>query len=476
MFASSGFPLPTGSQANPCGTAYHTSCISVGAPFTSRRTDNAGLCFPLVEHWPSFICEACTVRAVQGRELCFSHRDMALLCFERMRMIDMASYWSLGTHKAYQSKLRTLDRFGKLFHVHVLPSLSLSSPPSSHEIPLMWAQVYQCLQRSKRRMNPDGTHPFVKVDTARQLRSAASQWYTWNFLLAHPGRLIHSKSGELVVQRCRPTDSFGGTLFYRGLSTRLGVDVQPAVALLRRHVVWLNDYLDVQFRSASSGALRRDIAKAGLANLFFYLGWLRSNEGFSTCWNDFTVTEPADWAAHDLPTGVGSIGVRLLPETKSMRSRTADVVLAYTTRSGLSIGIWWHRARRCSGLTVPHASTFGGRLFVHDNGTHWTSRYFRHTYLYPSLEIQRAAGDAFLQKFDDSIGNTLADKFWSMHSYRRLAETEVEKMHDPPRRPATKEEIYEHGRWELKRSSEAINIQYREWTLADRVKITLHCM
>jgi hypothetical protein len=45
------------------------------------------------------------------------------------------------------------------------------------------------------------------------------------------------------------------------------------------------------------------------------------------------------------------------------------------------------------------------RLFGHDNGTPWTSRYFRETFLYPSLYAQRAADDPFLLAFDGTPGN-----------------------------------------------------------------------
>jgi hypothetical protein len=45
------------------------TCVSVGAPFTSRRKGGAGLSFPKVTDWPNFVCEACTVREVLGREL-----------------------------------------------------------------------------------------------------------------------------------------------------------------------------------------------------------------------------------------------------------------------------------------------------------------------------------------------------------------------------------------------------------------------
>ena len=108
-FSSSGFDTPTGAMA-PCGAAYHSCCIAVGDPFTTRRNKNIGLVFPNVEFWTNFVCEVCTVRAITQRELNRTN-DHTLLVLERIRMIDMAWSWSSGTHTSYQSQLRHIRRF-----------------------------------------------------------------------------------------------------------------------------------------------------------------------------------------------------------------------------------------------------------------------------------------------------------------------------------------------------------------------------
>jgi hypothetical protein len=75
--------------------------------------------FPDILVWPSFVCEACTVRSVLDRELVGAD-DWRLMCFERMRLLDMAHCWAEGTHKVYQSKIRFLRRFEATFGVKVL--------------------------------------------------------------------------------------------------------------------------------------------------------------------------------------------------------------------------------------------------------------------------------------------------------------------------------------------------------------------
>jgi hypothetical protein len=68
-FSDSGFRFKNGRMARLCQSAYHTCCFSVGAPFVSCRKNEAGLCFPDVTKWGTFICEACTVRSVSDCEL-----------------------------------------------------------------------------------------------------------------------------------------------------------------------------------------------------------------------------------------------------------------------------------------------------------------------------------------------------------------------------------------------------------------------
>ena len=77
----------------PCQTGYHTRCISVGAPFASRRKHGMGLSFPNISVWPNFVCEACTVRQILKREL-IGRSDGLLMALERIRLIDMAWSWS----------------------------------------------------------------------------------------------------------------------------------------------------------------------------------------------------------------------------------------------------------------------------------------------------------------------------------------------------------------------------------------------
>jgi len=203
--------------------------------------------------------------------------------------------------------------------------------------------------------------------------------------------------------------------------------------------------------------------------------WLCAQETFALKWDDLTVIEPQDGPSVELPLGMGAILALLLPDTKSSQTITADVVMAYTTASGLSLGKWLHRLRAALGLaSIPVSDDF---LFVHADGSPWTSKYYRTTYLYPFLHMQRLADDLHLKPFD-GVGahQSLEEVFYSLHSYRRGGRSEVSKARPVPLRRATDDEVNEHGRWRVKRSNMKMAQLYLSWDLVERVAITAHCM
>jgi hypothetical protein len=233
--------------------------------------------------------------------------------------------------------------------------------------------------------------------------------------------------------------------------------------------------LEDTYLSARTPQARRKAALAGFATLLLWLGWLRSSETFDACWSDFDVVEPEDGPTMDLPRGCGVVGVRLGPETKSSRNKPVDMSMAYQTLSGYHVGKWFHRARRSSGIGADY-KTCTARVFTHASGTPWTSFYYRHEFLCPSLKRQQAAGDAMLLAFDGSPGNTLEAKFWSLHCFRRGARSQVSRGGKFGRhrfRKAFKSQVYEHGRWRNRRSGEDIDVMYHAWTLMEKIQITL---
>lgn len=228
----------------------------------------------------------------------------------------------------------------------------------------------------------------------------------------------------------------------------------------------MDTQLNVQYRQATTPALQRLYARAGLANLQLYLGWLRPSELFDSRWNRYEITEPHNGPAYDLPRGIGVVRLIMGAETKSARTFSPDVVMAYTTISGYRLGRCFHRLRNAVDPNMVYQQDHR-YVFVHEDGTLWTSVYFRNTFLYPSLASQASAGDAYLRPYQSCI----PAKFWSLNCYRRGARSHVSHSRDKKYAIASQAQIYEHGRWRLKRSSEDIDKVYQQWPISERLKI-----
>jgi hypothetical protein len=266
-FADSGFLNRDGTRAVPCLSSYHCDCFRVGPPFTSRRQGGKDLSLPKLDVWPSFICEACTVRAILDRELT-GPDDRKLLCFDRIRILDLVHFWSAGTTSTYQSKLKVVDLFDATYDLpattgRILRRTRLERHHTGPEIPLQWLQESYSLRLMKGR---DGDlHP-LSFETTRQLRSAGSQFYAWESLCA--GTPAHfDPQRRLLLQASRPAGSFSYTLFTGGMGARIGEDSKPSIALMDSQVRFIMHDLDQRYSLARDPVLRRELALVHYATI-----------------------------------------------------------------------------------------------------------------------------------------------------------------------------------------------------------------
>jgi hypothetical protein len=164
---------------------------------------------------------------------------------------------------------------------------------------------------------------------------------------------------------------------------------------------------------------------------------------------------------------------KLTQQTKSSQAAHADVVIAYQTASGLSLGLWIDRLRVNLPDNALEPSAF---ILANPSGVAWTSHYYRHAFLYPALAVCRALGDPFLQKFDGSPGNSISDRIWSFNTQRRSGRSEVSRKRLWTLRAATNAEVVEHGRWRISRSTLDMPLAYLEWSIEDRACTMACCM
>jgi len=387
-----------------------------------------------------------------------------------MRNIDAARYWSKGTLTGTKRQIKRLHDFAS---THTIPGLcqdpDISHPPVSPVIPIMWAVSEYTLQTSRR------TREKITYNTARALQSSASAYFAWSSLLAHPEAVFWDGDGRVRgSQQLSPTDSLLATFTNRGMRRRLGTQSKPSIALQHRHIVFNQQFRANQYHGCKDGTwMKYEFAAANLAELFAWGGWLRAMECLSLLEEDIDVCLPEDHGRFGLPEGVGAMLLKLLQETKSSQDKQVDVVLATTFASGLSPLFWFQEVIKQRRLL----NIRSGHLFMHQDGTPWTSRYFKMTHLYPSLRIQQLNGDPAFRFFDETPGNTLEDKLYSFHTYRRGGRSHVSKKRPGCVRAATATETTEHGRWRVRFSGgEDMPTHYREATIEDRVYITLMCM
>jgi hypothetical protein len=291
--------------------------------------------------------------------------------------------------------------------------------------------------------------------------------------MCHPTQAIMNAGRAVLVEHLPPTSALSYTQFTAGMSRRMGTASVSSWALSHVHIAFLDSELNRAFESAVSPTARHDLACAAVINLLAYLAWLRSQEVFGLTPRDITVIPPCVGPRYGMAPRTGAVCADLLEETKSSRTKVADIVVAYRTLSGLQLGRWMTRL-------LQFAPRSGSRLFSTSTYPKWTSYIFREYFAYPILELLRRRGEPTLQIFSDVPGNRIRDAVTGMHSWKRGGRSKVSRAprHTEPHhhlfRIATDPEIYEHGRWERKKKTMAE--LYNQWELGDRVCITLICM
>jgi hypothetical protein len=202
-------------------------------------------------------------------------------------------------------------------------------------------------------------------------------------------------------------------------------------------------------------------------------GWLRAADTFSLDDEDMGIITPENGGLHNFPIGVGAVLLTLGPETKGQSSKRVDVPLTDTFAPGISPHYWYLQLMECK----EKLGCIGGSVFHHFNGKIWTSSYFKSTYVYPLLHIQRNYDDPSLAPYDGAPDNSIEAKFYYFGVYRRGGRSQATMRCACCARTASKAKIAEHGWWRTQnRGYESRSEHYNESTLEDRIYITLLCM
>jgi hypothetical protein len=116
--------------------------------------------------------------------------------------------------------------------------------------------------------------------------------------------------------------------------------------------------------------------------------------------------------------------------------------------------------------STPEQYASGARIIAFNDGTLWTSQFL-------PTPVPLPNGNSFLCTIDDTLGNTIALRFWSFNTQRRSGRSEVSKKWLWTLWAAMPAKVAEHGRWRILRSSLDMPLAYLEWSVEDRVCITI---
>jgi hypothetical protein len=188
---------------------------------------------------------------------------------------------------------------------------------------------------------------------ARQLQAAASQ--SWDMLIARP-KVFLTRVWHLLSQPCRPTDSYGYTLFTKGMVSRLREETNPSTALLDGQVCFLDQDLDQRYRQSSG---RYSASSRSPAWPILLYGWASSVLPPSVLvWSGRTVLYWNQCMAHGstslLAADFFPFGLVLRPSqnTRSvpLSSCPTGLCLASVSANGFTergSAIWMARPRTC---------------------------------------------------------------------------------------------------------------------------------
>ena len=101
--------------------------------------------------------------------------------------------------------------------------------------------------------------------------------------------------------------------------------------------------------------------------------------------DDVKLVHPYNWAVYGLPPKVGSILPKLLPSTKCSYNKQVEIVIAWQTSTGLSLGFWLTRLFKIMDK-LKWSSSQSFLFSSTSESSHWSSTYFRtnHTYYFNS--------------------------------------------------------------------------------------------
>ena len=205
-----------------------------------------------------------------------------------------------------------------------------------------------------------------------------------------------------------------------------------------------------------------------------FLGWLRSSEVFGLWFSDLVMCPPEEGRKFDLVNGMGFVGFKLLPSTKTSRTAQVDVLLPWATAAGLLPGMWFSRLLHLGstfGLNKPKTPLFCNRLTGHSA----KPRDYLHQHFISLLRLQQA-NDPYLEQYLETNPDTCFANNVRFHNLRLSGRTAA-RSGDGGMRRCTNLEADMHGRWRLEKGQgESAASRYKQPTVKFRISWLIVCL
>jgi len=209
-------------------------------------------------------------------------------------------------------------------------------PPIDIAVMLYWSMGHYTTHPSK-----SSAAESPSYNAGCQQRSALSAFCAWTTAIFSPSSMYRDQERRVVSSPVvSPSDKILCRMTATGMASRLGVEFRQSQALVQRHIQWNQSFRKQQLHTTVKLVDQYDLTSAICMEIIAWLGWLRASKIFQLRTTDVVLVPPDQHLRYELPTKVGVVLLQLLPSAKSSRNKRVDIVIAWTTSSGLSLGYW----------------------------------------------------------------------------------------------------------------------------------------
>lgn len=281
-----------------------------------------------------FQCDWCLFRMLTGRiPSVFNRQDDFLLCL--LRRCNLDAFWGREESTVLANR-RNLDQLIRLWteQVGLQPALPQLGPFPHQDVFGVTVAIGMLLKS----LQPGRYQSYSQFETMRKLRSAYSNFYHASAQGATAMMTLGRDTAKTFLSTC-PTQSLWFERFTQGCLRRMGQEVRQDLAISIKVLLTLLHMLEEEWKVATV-VRKESLALVGAYCCIAYGGSFRGHEVFLV--DLFGLLK---YSSMDLcEDGIRYVIIPLLGRFKNEEGERYHLTpLAYTTNSGIPIGLWTSR-------------------------------------------------------------------------------------------------------------------------------------